>query len=76
MCHATNEKRETTHNGRNGTTKSRKNQNAQKTYKYLEILEANTIKQVDVEKKLERVSQENQKATRDKNYIAESLSKR
>ena len=28
MCHANNEKRETTHDGRNRTTKPRKDQNA------------------------------------------------
>ena len=30
MCHANNEKRETTHDGRNRTTKLRKNQDAQR----------------------------------------------
>ena len=35
------------------------------TFKYLGILEADTIKQVDERKNLERVSQENQKTTRD-----------
>ena len=34
------------------------------TYKYLQILEADSIKQVEIkEKKLKRVSQENEKAT-------------
>ena len=36
------------------------------TYKYLDILETNTIKQVEMkEKKIERISQENRKITRD-----------
>ena len=30
LCHANNEKRKTTYEGRNGTTKSRKNQNARR----------------------------------------------
>ena len=37
------------------------------TYKYFDIFEADTIKQVELkEKNLERISQANQKATRDK----------
>ena len=45
------------------------------THRYLEILEADTIKQQEMkEKKLERVSQGNQKTTRDKN-ITQNLSK-
>ena len=47
MCIANNEKRETSNDRRNKTNKSRKNQNIRKkneTYKYLGILEADTIK--------------------------------
>ena len=46
MCHANNEKRDTTINGRNKNTKSRKNQKAwrKKAYKYLGILETDIIK--------------------------------
>ena len=53
-CAMLNEKRETTHDGRNGTTKSRKNQNARRkeTYKYLLILEVDTIKQVEMKEKM------------------------
>ena len=55
MCYA--DKRKTTQDERKGTTKSRKNQNARKkkkTYKYLGILEADIIKQVEMEKKIKR----------------------
>ena len=45
------------------------------TYKYLGILEADIIKQVKMKKKLERVSQEDEKATRDKT-IGQKLYKR
>ena len=51
MRHASNEKLETTHDGKNRTTKSRKNQNARrkrKTYKYLGAWKADTIKQVNL----------------------------
>ena len=43
------------HNGRNRTAKSRKKKNrtlgGEETHKYLEILEADTIKQVEMEEK-------------------------
>ena len=43
-----------------------------KTYKYLGILEADTIKQVEIkEKKLKRISPENQKTTRDQTRLQE-----
>ena len=46
-----------------------------KTYKYLGLLEAETIKQVEMKEKIqERVSQKNQKTTR-ANSIAGTLSK-
>ena len=53
MRHANNLKRKTTNDGRNRTSKSRKNQKAQRneTYKYLGILEANPIKQVEMKEK-------------------------
>ena len=68
MRHNSNEKRKTTPNGWNGITKSRKNitLGANETYKYLGILEADTIKQVEMKEKIKKVFQENQKATRDK----------
>ena len=44
-------------------------------YKYLGILEANTIKHVEMKEKIKKISQENQKAMQDKNYVAETLSK-
>ena len=47
MCHACNEKWQTTSNWRNGTTKQGENE----TYKYLGILEADTIKQVAKKRK-------------------------
>ena len=54
MRHANNEKREATRDGRNGTTKSRKIQNAREkeTYEYLGILEADTIKKVKMNEKI------------------------
>ena len=67
MRHANNEKRETANDGRNRTTKSRKNQNARKkgTFNYLGILEGDTIKQVEIkEKTLKRIPQENEKTAR------------
>ena len=39
------------------------------TYKYLGISEADTIKQVDIKEKKIKISQENQKATRDKTVL-------
>ena len=48
-----NEKRETTHDGRNRTTKARRIRTLREneTYKYLGILEADTIKQVKMKEK-------------------------
>ena len=44
-----------------------------KTYKFLGILEADTIKQVEMkEKKSERISQENKKTIRDKTQLQKS----
>ena len=64
MCHTNNEKRETTHDERNETTKIR-TLGEKETYKYLGILEADTIKQVEMkEKNLKRISQEKEKPTR------------
>ena len=48
MCHANYEKRETTNDGRNWTNKSRKKNRLigeKENYKYLKILEADTLKQ-------------------------------
>ena len=54
MRHANNEKRETTHDRMNGTTKSRKIRTLaeKETYKYLGKLEAHTIKQVEMKEKI------------------------
>ena len=53
MCIAFNKKWEKTSNGRSRTAKSRKYKNAwrKESYKYEEILEADTIKQAWVKKK-------------------------
>ena len=54
MCHASNKKWQTTSNWRNGTTKSNKIRKLEEkeTYKYLGILEADTIKQVEMKGKI------------------------
>ena len=55
MCHASNEKRRTTPERRNGIIKSRKKIRTlgeKETYKYLVILEAGTIKQVERKEKI------------------------
>ena len=56
MCHANNEKRETTHDRKNRTTKSRKirEPGEKETCKYLGILEAEIINQVKMKEKIER----------------------
>ena len=56
MRHVDNEKLETTNDGINRTTKSRKNQKLgeMETYKYLEILEADIIKQVETKEKFKK----------------------
>ena len=41
-----------------------------KTYKYLRILEADTIKQVEIKEKLKRVPLENKKTTRNQTRIS------
>ena len=63
MCHANKEKQKTTNDG---TSKSRKNQNAWRkgNYKYLGILEADTIKHAKLKKKIHSIPQENEKSTR------------
>ena len=57
MCHASNEKQETTHDERNGTNKSRQIRTLEEkeTYKYLGISEAGTIKQVKIKQKRKKV---------------------
>ena len=53
MGHAWNEKRETTQDRRNRNTKSRKIRTlGEETYKYLGILEADTIKQMEMKEKI------------------------
>ena len=57
MFHASNEKSQTTSNWRNGTTKSRKKNwtlGEKETYKYWGILEANTIRQVEMKEKIKK----------------------
>ena len=50
MCHVCNEKWQTTSNWQNGTTKSREKE----TYKYLGILDADIIKQVQMKDKIQK----------------------
>ena len=50
MYHASNEKWQIIHDGKSQTTKSRE----KNTYKYLGILEANTIKQVEMKEKIKK----------------------
>ena len=54
MCYANNKKWKKTYNGRNIITKSRKIRTHEKkeTYKYLGILEADTIKQENMREKM------------------------
>ena len=56
MHHANNEKWQTTHDRRSQTTKSNSNQNAQRkgNLQILGILEANTIKQVEMKEKIKK----------------------
>ena len=57
MRHANNEKRETANDGRNKTTKINKKirmLGEKETYKYLRIVETNTIKQVEMKEKLKK----------------------
>ena len=57
MCYDNNEKREKTNKRRNRTNKLRKNENADKkkeTYKYLGILEADPIKEIEMKEKLRK----------------------
>ena len=79
MRHANNEKRKTTHDGRNRTTKSRKIRKLgeKETYKYLGILEADPIKQVKMKEKNLKgnsFSGEPESYSR-QTFIAETLSK-
>ena len=48
MCHASHEKLQTTYDWRNGTTKSGQSLGENETYKYMDILEHDTIKQVEM----------------------------
>ena len=67
MCHANNEKRKTTNDRRNGTTKSTKNQNARRKGN-LQILEnmGSRHHQTSSDEKKIKVSQENKKKTKNK----------
>ena len=74
MCHVSNEKPQTIR--QKESNYQIRTLGAKETYKYLALLKADTIKQVDMrEKMFKRVSQENQNATRDKT-IAGTLSKK
>ena len=54
MYHASNEKQQMTPDGQNGTTKSRKIRmlRGKETYKYLGILEVDTIRQEEMKEKI------------------------
>ena len=52
MCNASNEKRETTHDGRNGTAKSRKNQNARRKGNLQIVGNTGSIKQIEKKEKI------------------------
>ena len=56
MNHAKNEKREKKNKVKNRAAKSIKNQNACRTYKYLGMLEADTIKQAEMKEKITKES--------------------
>ena len=75
MCYANNKKRKTADDGRNKTTKSRKNRNARKkkeTYKYLGIFEAVTVKQAEMKEKQIKMNTTGERENISKpNYIAE-----
>ena len=74
MCLAYNEKQKTTNDGRNRTTKSRKNLNAlRKRNKYLGILGADTIKHAEMKEKFfkKNISGERENYSKP-NYMAES----
>ena len=53
MHHVSYENWQTTHDGRNRMTKSI-DHNEKETYKYLEILEADTIKQQEMKEKIQK----------------------
>ena len=77
MCYASNEKRQTKPDRRNGTPKSNKIRTFGKkeTYKYLGILEADTIKQVEMKEKLRKNISGKLESYSRQNYVAETLSK-
>ena len=77
MCHANDEKYKTTHDRRNGTNKSRKIRALEENenYKYLGILEVNTIKQ-EMKEKLQKSLFGERGNYSKPNNIAEILSKR
>ena len=56
MCHACNEKWQTTRNWGNGTTKSRqiRTLGEKESYKYSGIVEADTIKQIEMKDKFKK----------------------
>ena len=72
MHHASNEKREKTHDRRNRSTKSRKKSECLekgKPTKYLGILEADNIKQVEMKEKIFKKEHLNMKASRHKTTL-------
>ena len=86
MCHTYNELGETRNNGRSRTAKSEiiLILGKKKDYRYMEILEADTIKQLQIKKKLEKNTSEGResfliKALKQKShqmdkYVVHSLS--
>ena len=77
MCHAGYEKWQTTPDRRNGTTKDKiRTLGKKETYKYWSILEADTIKQMEMkEKKLRKNISEELESYSRQNSLAEILSK-
>ena len=77
MCHTNNEKRKTTNCGRDRTTKSRKIRTfgEKENYKNFGILEADTIKEMEMEEKNNKSISEERKNCSKTKYIAEISSK-
>ena len=70
MCHANNEKRETTPDGQNGTTKSRKNQNARKKGNLQILGNMGSLHHQTTENERKK-SRENEKSTRNQTILPE-----
>ena len=78
MCHANKEKMEKTNIGRNRINKSRKIRKfgEKETFKYIGILESNTIKQVKMKEKFKKGISEERKKHSKPNYITRISLKR